>query len=275
MIPMKYSSSDDDEKLFQKKPLFRKASQYRPKSWTDTVEGYLNEAKRLTSCILSNQRLMGRRYSWAVHINISDELSPDRHTRLWATACLKLRRRGATALWVREPNKANRVHYHLIIKSTISKKALEQAIEESMPDRNLVRWRKRVEPIKNHWHLAHYITKAKVGKTIDGKVVQDVYGKKRLLFKANLNMKKYGIIGQFWEPGVSKKKLWQQVIDRERRISEGLEDVRIQRLARHVHWMLDGYWSLKHIERSFGYWHDEPVVQEWANRLMAADPDGY
>jgi hypothetical protein len=31
---------------------------------------------------------------------------------------------------------------------------------------------------------------------------------------------------------------------------------------------------LKELERSFGYWHDEPAVREWADRLMAEDPDG-
>jgi hypothetical protein len=271
---MKYSS-DDDGKIYQQKPTYSKSSQFKPKGWTDTVLGYINEAKRLTLCILSNRDLMGRPYTSAVHINVSEELSPEQHADLWATACRKLRRKGVVALWVREPNKANRVHYHLLVKNAISKKALEQAIEEAMPDRKQVKWRKRVEAIKNEWYYAHYISKAKVAGHVKGKRVDDLYSKKRLLFKANLDMKKYGTIGDFWERGKTKKTLWQQIKDRERRIGEGLEDWSIRRLAKHVHDMLDGDVPLREIERSFGYWHDEPAVREWADRLMAEDPDGY
>ncbi len=271
---MKYSS-DDDGKIFQQKPIHSKPSQFRPKGWTDTVLGYINEAKQLTLCILSDRDLMGRPYAWAVHINISMDLTPDQHADLWATTCLRLRRKGVVALWVREPNKANRVHYHLIIKSDIGKRELERVVEEAMPPRKEVKWRKRVERIKNQWYYPHYITKAKVARTINGKRIEDFYAKKRLLFKTNLDFKKCGTIGDFWKPGKTKKTLWQEIKDREKRIGEGLKDWRIRRLAKHVYEMFGGDVPLKELERSFGYWSGEPAVWQWADRLMAEDTDGY
>jgi hypothetical protein len=86
---------------------------------------------------------------------------------------------------------------------------------------------------------------------------------------------KYGTIGDFWEPGKTKKTLWQEIKDRKKRIGEGLEDWRIRRLAKHVHEMFGGDVPLKELERSFGYWSDELVVREWADRPMAEDLDGY
>ena len=46
-------------------------------------------------------------------------------------------------------------------------------------------------------------------------------------------------------------------------------------MAKHVYEVFGGDVSLKEIERAFGYWHDEPAVREWADRLMVEDPDGY
>jgi hypothetical protein len=143
-----------------------------------------------------------------------------------------------------------------------------------MPPRKVVRWRKRVEPIKNEWRLVHYVVKAKVeGRTGKGLLVNDLYRDKRLLFKANLPFKKVGTVGDFWEAGMTKKALWRQIVDRERQIGEGLEDGRIRHLAHFVHAWFDGDVPLKRVERAFGYWHDEPVVREWADRLAVQVAD--
>jgi hypothetical protein len=107
----------------------------------------------------------------------------------------------------------------------------------------------QVSPVQ-YWHP---------GRGYSGRGVC-LYAKKRLLFKANLDFKKYGTIGDFWEPGKSKKTLWQQIKDREKRIGEGLDDWSIRRLAKHVHGWFDGDVPLKEIERAFGYWHDEPAA---------------
>ena len=60
---LQYNSADDD-KIYQTNPRFRKPSKFQPKGWTDTVEGYINEANRLARCIIRNRTQMDRPYAW-------------------------------------------------------------------------------------------------------------------------------------------------------------------------------------------------------------------
>lgn len=265
----KYNSPDDG-KIYQQTPAFSKPTQFKPKGWTDTVLGYLNEAKQLAMCLIRNQRAMKRSYTWAVHINLNVELSPRAVTEMWKDACRTLRRKGIVALWVREPNRRNKVHYHLLVKNLVGKRELEKAIEDAMPDRPRVQWRKRVEPIRNEWFYCHYIAKAKVSGHIRGREVKDLYAKKRLLFKTNLKLKKYGVIGNFWER--PKRKLWDEIRETEKRIGEGLEKPNVKRLAKYVYEEFLGptpNLSLKDFERAFGYWPDSEGVQNWIDSLLA------
>src|SRR5438128_1089621 len=143
--PMKYSSADDG-KLYQTNPTFSKASQFQPKGWIDTVLGYIREAKQWAMCVLRNRRLMKRPYTWAVHINLNEEDVPtDQIASMWKKTCRKLDDRGIVCLWVREPNSLNKMHYHIIVKNAISKADLKKAIEDAMPSRAVVKWRKRIE----------------------------------------------------------------------------------------------------------------------------------
>ena len=103
--------SEEPGELFQKKPPFRTASLYKPKGWTETVEGYINEAKQLAMCILHNEKAMRRSYTWAVHINMNVAMTPDQITSQWAKTCRTLRRRGIVALWVRERLYGNKSRY--------------------------------------------------------------------------------------------------------------------------------------------------------------------
>jgi hypothetical protein len=269
MVKFQNYGSAADNKIYQSRPLYSQPSRFKPKGWTSTTLGYLNESKKLTMCLLRNRSVMDRPYTWAVHVNLNVELPTKAVTSTWLSACRKLRRRGIVCLWVREPNKSNKVHYHLIIKNAIGKKELEQAIEDAMPNRSEVKWRKRVEPIKSEWHYAHYLTKAKISGFLDGRKVDDLYGRKRLLFKANLNLKKYGVIGDFWER--PKKRLWDEIRDKERRIAEGLERPNVRRLANHVYEMLGATVALTRIERSFGLRADSNGVQDWIESLFAGD----
>lgn len=186
-----------------------------------------------------------------------------------------MKERGIVCLWVREPNSLNKVHYHIIVKNHISEKELKKAIDEAMPSRNLVKWRKRVEPIKNEWRLAHYVVKAKVkGRNKQGKLVNDLYRHKRLLFKPNLPFRKIGTIGDFWERGKSKTKIWDDIKATEKRIAEGLQDPNVERLAEYVHEWIGGYYPLVKIRRSFGCWSDTPAIQDWIDSLIATDWTG-
>ena len=264
--------SDDDGKIYQTNPEYSKPSQYKPKGWTDTTLGFITEAKQWAMCILRNRRLMQRPYTWAVHINLNEEYPPDEFSPMWKKVARKLEDRGIVCLWVREPNRLNKLHYHIIVKNQISKADLKQAIEDAMPSRNVVQWRKRVEPIKNEWRLCHYVVKAKVkGYNKQSVFKTDLYGAKRLLFKANMPFRKVGTIGDFWEQGKSKTKMWEDIKAIEKKIGDGLEKPNVKRLAEYVHDYINGYIPLKKIERSFGHDADEPVVKEWIGRLLAGE----
>lgn len=263
-----YCSIANDE-IFQRKPTYSRPSRFKAKSWTETVEGYLYEAKKLTRCILDNRKLMNQPYSWFVTIYVWRVLTPKQITELWAKACRSLRLQGIAAIWVREPTRNNKCHYHLIVSNPIEKATLAKAIEAAMPSRKELGWHKKLQPIKHkrdEWRLAHYITKAKIGGTRNGRPVADKHAPKRLLFKGGLNIKKYGVIGEFWRR--SKSKLWEEVKDTEIRIAHGLQDWRIRRLARHAYDFVGGYMALEKIERSFGLQADNPALQAWADRLL-------
>jgi hypothetical protein len=241
---MQYDSADDG-KIYQNNPVYSKPSQYKPKGWTDSVLGYINEAKQWAMCVLRNRRLMKRRYTWAVHINLNEEYPPDQISPMWKKVARKLEDRGIVCLWVREPNRLNKLHYHIIVKNEISEADLKRAIEDAMPPRSVVKWRKRVEEIKKEWRLCHYVFKAKVrGRNKKGILVDDLYRGKRLLFRANMPFKKVGTIGDFWEGGKSKKKRWDEIKAIEKKIGEGLEkpNVRSARsvLRRIVRWSRSG-----------------------------------
>ena len=134
------------------------------------------------------------------------------------------------ALGVREPNVANKVHYHLLIKvAAATKRDLEKAIEEAMPDRHQVKRRKKVLAHRQRMALCPppSETKAKIAGWIKGRKVEDAYAWKRLLFKSNLGLKKYGVIGQFWE--LRKKKLWSEIRAKGARYSRGIGNAERER----------------------------------------------
>jgi hypothetical protein len=220
-------------------------------------------------CVLRNRKLMKRPYTWAVHINLNEEYPPDQIGPMWKKAARKLEDRGIVALWAREPNRLNKLHYYIIVKNQISKAELKKAIEDAMPPRSVVQWRKRVEPIINEWRLCHYVFKAKIkGRAKKGVLVNDPYRAKRLLFKVNMPFRKVGTIGDFWEQNKSKTKLWEDIKAIEKKIGEGLDKPNVKRLAAYVHDFLGGFIPLKDIERSFGLDADGPVVQDWIKRLL-------
>jgi hypothetical protein len=262
-------SSADDGKIYQQRPAYSKPSQYKLKGWCETTVGAMNEGRKLAMCLMRNRHYMHRPYAWAAHINIDIEMSPQAIVALWIKACRILKRRGIVALWLREPNRANKVHYHLLVKSPMSRRAVEQAIEDAMPSREIIPWRKRVESIRKEGAYCRYIAKAKVAGIRNGRCVADLYARKRLLFKPNLKLKKYGVIGNFWEPGKSKEKLWQEIKDFEARIAEGLEYPRVSEAAKDVYEFLGGCIPLNTIERSFGYLPNHPSLQHWIDSLQA------
>jgi hypothetical protein len=267
--------SAEDGRIFQEKPLYSKPSIYPASGWTETVEGYIREAKELTLCLARNRKLMRRPYSWVVHLNISEELSPKAHGDLWTKACRKLRDRGVVCLWVREPTKNNRLHYHIVVKNPIGNAELRRAFEASMPPRSVVKWRLRIEPIKKEWRLLYYVSKAKIRGRVRGKFVEDMHARKRLLLKPSLGLRKFGTVGDFWEPGKSKAVLWDEIKEIEAKIADGLETPHIHELLDHVENLVGNYpgFSRKKLERSFGHSAKTPAIRNWIDWLLETDGD--
>jgi hypothetical protein len=246
--------------IFQIKPTFSKPTKFKQKCWTDTIIGYQHEAKKLTKCILNNRKLLGRPYSWFVTIYVWPVMPPAEAAALWTKTCRSLRNQGIVALWVREPTRKNKIHYHLIVSSRQSREELVEAIETAMPSRKKTGWHKNIEPVDDDPTLAYYITKAKMRGKVRGKVVPDKYASKRLLFKTGTKLHKHRTIGDFWLKPT--KEIWQEVRDTEKRIAEGLSDYRVRRLARRVHEMIGGCVEFKQIERNFGYFANTPAIQD-------------
>jgi hypothetical protein len=89
--------------------------------------------------------------------------------------------------------------------------------------------------------------------------------------------RKVGTIGDFWERGKSKTKMWDDIKAIEKKIGEGLEKANAKRLCHYVFDLLGGAVSLKDIERSYGLDADGPAVQNWIELLLAgewAEDDG-
>ena len=260
--------SNPDEEIFQRKPIWSTPSQFKPKSWCDTIEGYLREAKKLTMLLLRNRKLMKAPYLWFVTIYVDFHQSPKEISAWWTKSKRNLARNGLNAIWIREPTRTNKVHYHLLLKDPLSKSEITRIIEESLPPRKLGRWHKNIKSVGNNdWRLLHYFSKAKLdGKTKAGTFVPDLYRKKRLLFKKGLRIRKVGTIGTFW---VSKKAdIWKQIVEREKRIADGLGKRNVKELAKYAHEFVCGAVPLKQIERNFGYDSDSIVIQNWIEKVF-------
>lgn len=253
-----------EDLIYQTDPVLKTPSTWRNKSWTDSIDGYLREAQQLARCVELNHYYLENDYKWEANINVEVVLSPAGIKSVWEKACRKLKALGVRALWVREPSKKNHCNYHLLVQDNISEKELAAAVEKAMPDRADIPWHKHIDKINTtYYHFTRYILKAKVNGLWKGKTVEDKWKYKRLLFKKNLSIKKVGTIGKFWVK--PKKVLWQQVVDLEKRIGEGLEQPGMEELVVHVS-ELTGE-PIKHVERTLGYYSDEATIKDWIETI--------
>lgn len=101
----------------------------------------------------------------------------------------------------------------------------------------------------------------------DGKVVKDLYASKRLLFQANLNLKKYGTIGKFWVKPM--KRLWAEIQSEEKQIGEALANANLKRFAKHLHGLVGQEVSLERIERNYAQFANDPDVQSLLLQFIA------
>jgi hypothetical protein len=135
-----------------------------------------------------------------------------------------------------------------------------------MPDRADIPWHKQVKLIESQYYYPRYIAKAKTKGLWKGKLVEDKYKCKRLLFKKNLSIRKVGTVGQFWAK--PKKALWQEIRDVEKQIGDGLEQPGVEELADFVADMIGE--PLTDVKRKLGYYANEPTIQEWIEKVVHA-----
>lgn len=285
---------DSDEIIYQINPPIKKISNYKLKTWTDTIEGYIYEAKNLLYCLITNKKLLGMKYSWFVTINFHRPMTVKGLKKFyndnWIKICKKLKDKGLIAFWIIEVTKKNQIHFHLIVLSNHTKNELDQMIEKCLPERKAVNgWHKKIEAIKkNDYRLIAYICKAKIsGKTMNERQVEDLHRDKRLLFKKNLGIKKHGFIGKFWAKPV--KDILKEQREKEARIAYGMGDKDIMCLRDHIYEGILGknynkliktktlsekplaYDSWINITRLLAIKHDCPVQRNWIENLKAEE----
>lgn len=263
--------SKADENIFQERPVWSVPSKFLPKGWCDTVAGYLREAKKLKMLLIRNRILMKAPYRWFLTIYVDFHQSPTEISAWWNKAKRNLARKGIDALWVREPTRSNKVHYHLLVKNPISKDQLERIVEDSLPSRAIGRWHKSLRQVKkSDWRLVHYLGKAKLGgNTKSGKFLTDLYRKKRLLFVKKLRIRKLGTIGKFWVK--PKAEIWKKIVEHEKRIGDGLEKPKVKEIAKYAYDFLGGTVPLKTIERNYGLFWDSDGVQDWIEQVFGKE----
>jgi hypothetical protein len=90
-------------------------------------------------------------------------------------------------------------------------------------------------------------------------------------------MRKYGTMGRFWPQGMNKESIWNEIKAHERKINDGLQQPGAEEYAQELHELIGGYFSLKEVRRSVGYFG---VPAGWLPRLdddlvVVADRDAF
>jgi hypothetical protein len=187
------------------------------------------------------------------------DVTADEMKRLWAKACRHVSGKSVVALYVCEVSRrSNRFNYHLLLRSQTADllKLLKTAT-------NSVQTNIRVERYHpGRGRLAvRYMTKAKTAEYHNGEVVsEDRWSRKRVLLRQEHKMRKYGVIGDFWPTGTNKESLWNEIKAHERKITEGLLHPGAEEYAIELHELIDGYFPLKHVRRSVGFFG---VPHDW------------
>ena len=283
---------EPDDKIYKTNPPITNNSNFPKGTWTDTIDGYIYEAKKLTYCLLENKKLAGKPYTFFVTINFHQALTLKKinafYNENWIANCEKLKKKGLIACWIIEGSKENKIHFHLVVLSNHTHKELAKIFEDCLPIRKSNGgWHKKIEHIKeNDFRLLHYFTKGKLtGKTKKGREVDDLYKNKRILFKKRLGIKKLGSIGEFWFH--SREKIWEDNCKKESKIAYGKGDIDAMCYRDYIYEGVIGgsyddkkksevffakplkYETRDYISRKLAYKHDCPDQKNRINNLKA------
>lgn len=231
--------------LFQRNPFFE-AVGFKPSGYTRCVEGFLVSARRRLKTIVKNNRMLGRRFTHLVNINLEAPRHAALINRDFRVFIKKLEKTGVVGHWTIEIDRRNVVHWHLLFAnfsgSTRTLKALVQACLNSVP--TFPGRRVHAERIKSQRCKLEYVLKIK--KAGYGDVVnpleekaggrrpasRDIYARDRVLFKPNTGLDKHGTFGRFWAEGFNEKKMWALIREETATVARNYE---IPRLRAFVH----------------------------------------
>lgn len=245
--------------LLEDDPAFKKRIGFKDHGWS-TVEGYWYESDKVARCLMANRRFGD--YAYFVSLNIELVLSKKQVAAVWGKITRNFRRRGLVGFWVREGSTNGHVNYHVIVKNECDVNAIIRASVEPV----LKPWKTgnrhpfhfQAEPWedRNSYLTCRYVVKAKTAKYMDGVLVsKDRWASKRTFFKTGLRIVKCREIGKFW--GKSKAQLWNEIKDKERRISDGLKIPGAEAHAAELYDLTQGFFSWNHVRRAVGYFSEE------------------
>ena len=260
---MKANESNDI--LFQRRPKTRNRPLcYREHQW-HTIEGAINEADKLSRCVMwARKHYFENEFTYFASINITEDVTAKRMQDLWKNISRRLSRKKVIALWVIEVSRrSNHFNYHMLFRSRTSdlKSLLKFAFKELRTNIKVDRF----DPQKGRFAV-HYMTKAKIPLYIDGELRnEDRWGKKRVLFRKELKIRKFGTVGKFWPK--KKELLWKEVQEVEKRIRDNLHNANADDYIDHLYDYIQGYFPIKKIRRCVGY-HGVPTdwlpdSQDW------------
>jgi hypothetical protein len=245
--------------LCQSNPLESTGDTYPDTCATDSIFGYLNCGMKQVSCIIEANRLTKREFQWFVTISCEDVLSIAAHNEQWLSFTNRTRRyykQGLALVWTREitPSDPRKLHYHLGVLEGFSN---NQAWVRQIFEKCLVRFARHhlwVEPAHHPRSIPFYLFKQR-----------EWHRDKILLFKPNLNLKKFGFLGAFWPKGVTKRQLESRIRVRERSIADGASKGFNPVVIRHVSNFTQR--PYKEIRRLVGEDPHDPVWESWLGSM--------
>jgi hypothetical protein len=253
-------------RLFQSRPKKRK----RPIGYTEdgwfTSDGYFYESDRLSRCVeWAGTHLFKTEFTYFVSLNITEDITPDELKALWPKVTRYLKDKGVVALWVCEVSRrSNRFNFHLLLRSNTPKiKTILKAKFGNLKIKTNIK-PERYDPGRRRFSV-RYMTKAKTPKYRDGELVTaDRWKAKRVLMIPEDKIRKYGYIGEFFPKGWNKERIWDEIKKHERKITEGLQQPGAEEYAEYLHGLIGGYFSLKRVRRSVGYFG---VPKDWVPQM--------
>ncbi|MBX9677431.1 MAG: hypothetical protein K2X38_01620 [Gemmataceae bacterium] len=268
-------NSSRTPKLYQANPKKRSRDKFFTEHGWHTLDGFLYEADRFARCVeWAKNRYFKTPFTYFVSVNFTQDITPADMKVLWAKVCRALKANGVVAVWTVEASKlrlkgkksGDRFNYHLILRSeTPNVKALLKAATKGVKTNiKPERW----NPKKGR-HAAAYLVKAKRAKFKDGeKISSDRWASKRVLFKPEHKMRKYGTIGDFWPVGKNKEAIWAEIKDLEKKTAEGMNEPGVEEYADFLQDLTGGFFTYKRVRREVAYWG---VPQDWHPEEVVRD----